>query len=70
VTAKQPAAKKYIVKLSAEERDRLNALIQKGKGPTRQALKARILLKAGNRPVSTAWKRFQADAYCPQAASR
>jgi hypothetical protein len=28
VTAKQPAIKKYIVKLSGEERDRLTALIQ------------------------------------------
>jgi hypothetical protein len=33
VTAKQPAVKKYIVKLSAEERERLEALIQKGKLP-------------------------------------
>ena len=31
MTAKQPAVKKYIVKLTAEERNRLNALIQKGK---------------------------------------
>jgi hypothetical protein len=33
VTAKQPAVKKYIVKLSVEERERLKALIQKGKRP-------------------------------------
>jgi hypothetical protein len=46
VTAKQPAVKKYIVKLDEAERERLNALIQKGKGPARQVLKARILLKA------------------------
>jgi len=44
VTAKQPAVKKY--KLSADERERLAALIQKGKAPARQVLKARILLKA------------------------
>jgi len=30
VTAQQPVTKKYIVRLSTEERDRLNALIQKG----------------------------------------
>ncbi len=46
MTAKQPAVKKYIVSLSTDERDRLNALIQKGKAPARQVLKARILLKA------------------------
>ena len=46
MTAKQPAVKKYIVTLSEEERERLNALIQKGKSPARQVLKARILLKA------------------------
>ena len=46
MTAKQTAVKRYIVKLSAVERERLNALIQKGKAPARQVLKARILLKA------------------------
>ena len=37
---------KYIVRLSAEERDRLEALLRKGKSPAQQLLKARILLKA------------------------
>ena len=46
MTAQQPAVKKYIVKLSAEERNRLDVLIQKGKAAARQLLKARILLKA------------------------
>jgi hypothetical protein len=46
VTAKQPAVKKYIVRLSTDERERRNTLIQKGKAPARQRLKARILLKA------------------------
>ena len=46
MTAQQAAVKKYVVKLSDEERQRLIALIQKGKGPARQVLKARILLKA------------------------
>ena len=39
-------AKKYVVRLSAEERDRLEALLRKGKSPAQQLLKARILLKA------------------------
>ncbi len=46
MVAQQPAVKKYIVKLNAEERVGLNALIQKGKSPARQVLTARILLKA------------------------
>ncbi len=40
MTAKQPTVKKYIVTLGADERERLNALIQKGKAPVRQVLKA------------------------------
>jgi len=55
VTTQQPAVKKYIVKLSAEERERLNALTQKGKAPVRQVLKARILLKADASEAGDAW---------------
>jgi len=55
VTAKQPSVKKYIVKLTTDERDRLNALIQKGKAPARQLLKARILLKADASEAGDAW---------------
>ena len=53
--AKQPAVKKYIVKLSAEERNRLDVLIQKGKAAARQLLKARILLKADASTAGEAW---------------
>jgi hypothetical protein len=38
--------KKYVVRLSGEERERLESLIRKGKSPARRVLKARILLKA------------------------
>ena len=55
MTAQQPAVKKYIVKLTAEERNRLDVLIQKGKSPARQLLKARILLKAGASTAGEAW---------------
>ena len=41
MTAKQPGVKKYIVTLSGDERERLNMLIQKGKAPVREVLKAR-----------------------------
>jgi Homeodomain-like domain len=46
MAAKQFAAKRYIVKLSEAERNRLQALINKGKSPAKRLLKARILLKA------------------------
>jgi transposase len=55
VTAKQPAVKIYIVRLSMEEREQLNALIQKGKAPARQLLKARILLKADASEAGEGW---------------
>jgi len=55
VTAQQPAVKKYIVKLSAEERNRLDVLIQRGKAPARRLLKARILLKADASTAGEAW---------------
>jgi len=59
VTAKQIAVKKYIVKLSAEERERLNALIHTGKHPARQLTKARILLKADASEAGEAWSDSQ-----------
>src|SRR2546427_12700782 len=40
------SVKKYVVRLSGEERERLEMLIRKGKSPARWRLKARILLKA------------------------
>jgi hypothetical protein len=46
VTAKRIAEKRYVVKLSDEEREQLNTLIRVGKHPARQLTKARILLKA------------------------
>ena len=55
MTAKQPAVKKYIVKLSDDERERLSMLIQKGKCPARQVLKARILLKADASDEGEGW---------------
>ena len=55
MTAKQPAVKKYVVRLEDDERERLNTLIKKGKAPARQLLKARILLKADASEVGEAW---------------
>ena len=55
MTAKQSAVKKFIVKLSAEEREWLGTLTQTGKRPARQLLKARILLKADQGEAGEGW---------------
>ena len=49
------AAKKFIVELDTAERERLNALISKGKAPAKTILKARILLKADIAEGSPGW---------------
>jgi hypothetical protein len=46
VAGKEIAVKKYVVRLTEEERDRLNELIRKGKRSAQLLRKARILLKA------------------------
>ena len=55
MTAKQNAVKKYVVKLSDAERERLNTLIHSGKHPARQLTKARILLKADASEAGEGW---------------
>jgi hypothetical protein len=56
MAGKEIAVKKYVVRPSAEEREQLQAVIRKGKGPARRLLKARILLKADSGAPSTAQK--------------
>jgi hypothetical protein len=46
MAAKEISVKRYVVRLSGEEREQLEALIRKGKSPAQRLLKARILLKA------------------------
>jgi hypothetical protein len=46
VAGKEIAVKKYVVRLDAKERDRLDELIRKGKRSAQLLTKARILLKA------------------------
>ena len=64
MAAKEISVKKYVVRLSGEEREQLEALIRKGKSPARRLLKARILLKAD---VSDGRRRLerQPDHSCP-----
>jgi poly-gamma-glutamate capsule biosynthesis protein CapA/YwtB (metallophosphatase superfamily) len=46
VAGKEIAVKKYVVHLSADEREQLETLIHSGKHPARKLTRARILLKA------------------------
>ena len=49
------ANKKFVVKLEAHERARLNDLISKGKAAAKTILKARILLKADQGEAGEGW---------------
>src|SRR5436190_3753412 len=55
MAAKEISVKMYVVRLSGEERERLETLIRKGKSPARRVLKARILLKADVSEAGEGW---------------
>jgi hypothetical protein len=55
MAAKGISVKKYVVRLSGEERERLEALIRKGKSPAQRLLKARVLLKADISEPGEGW---------------
>src|SRR3984893_18518200 len=55
MAAKEISVKKYVVRLSGEERERLEALIRKGKSPAQRLTKARILLKADVSETGEGW---------------
>jgi len=55
----ESAKRKYVVKLSSEERERLLTLIHNGKHPAQQLLKARILLKADVSEAGDGWRDSQ-----------
>ncbi len=55
MAAKEISVKRYVVRLSADEREQLEALIRKGKSPAQRLLKARILLKADVSGAGEGW---------------
>src|SRR5256886_4284740 len=55
MAARENSVKRYVVRLSADERERLEALIRKGKSPAQRLLKARILLKADVSEAGAGW---------------
>ena len=56
MSAKENTVKKYIVRLSAEERAHLEALIRTGKRSAQLMTKARILLKADASAAGPGWR--------------
>ena len=66
MATREKSAKIYVVRLSSEERERLEVFIRKGKSPARRLLKARILLKAHVSPAGEGWSDSQIiDALIP-----
>ena len=55
MAGKAIAVKRYVVRLTAEERDRLEAVIGAGKHAARMQTKARILLKADVSEAGDGW---------------
>jgi hypothetical protein len=59
VAGKEIAVKKYVVRLSPEERERLERMIHSGKHPAQRLMKARILLKADAGDGGEGWSDSQ-----------
>jgi hypothetical protein len=59
MATKEIAVKKYVVRLSKEERAQLFELLRKGKSPAKLQLKARILLKADVSRHGEGWSDSQ-----------
>jgi Homeodomain-like domain len=58
-TEAKMAKRRYVIKLTAEERKQLEELIRKGKSSAKQQLKARILLQADESPAGAKWSDAQ-----------
>ena len=69
MAGKEISVKKYVVRLSSEEREQLATLIRKGKGPAQRLLKARILLKADVSEAGEAWSDSRIIAALDTSAS-
>ena len=69
MAGKDIAVKKYVVRLSVEEREQLQALIRKGKSPAKRLLKARMLLKADVSEAGEGWSDSKIIAALDTSAS-
>jgi transposase len=59
MAAKEIIVKKYVVRLSDDEREQLATLIRKGSSPAQRLMKARILLKADVSEAGEGWSDNQ-----------
>ncbi len=59
MAGKEVLVKKYVVRLTEDERERLATLIRKGRSPAQQLTKARILLKADVSEAGEGWSDNQ-----------
>jgi len=59
MAAKEIIVKKYVVRLSEDEREQLATLIRKGNSPAQRLMKARILLKADVSEAGEGWSDTQ-----------
>lgn len=59
MSAREVPVKKYVVRLNAEEREQLHALIRRGKSSAQRLMKARILLKADVSEDGEGWSDSQ-----------
>ena len=59
MAAREIIVKKYVVRLSGEEREQVAALTRKGRGPAQRLMKARILLKADASEAGEGWSGNQ-----------
>jgi hypothetical protein len=55
MAGREIVVKKYVVRLSESERERLDELVHTGKRPAQQIMKARILLKADASEAGEGW---------------
>ena len=55
MASREVAVKRYVVRLSAEERERLEGLRRKGELPARRLMKVQILLKADISEAGEGW---------------
>jgi transposase len=66
---REKSVKRYVVRLSAEEREQLESLLRKGKSPAQRLLKARILLKADISEAGEGWSDSKIIAALETSAS-
>ena len=69
MAAREPSVKRYVVRLSGDERQRLEGILRKGKSPAQRLLKARILLKADVSDDGEGWSDSRIIAALGTSAS-